>query len=100
MDRVLDVGGCFGLAGISLAVFRSHMAARCPEEPGPCLHGNDQLWAVPAPQDPVQSGNSIPPQPIPGSRSADSVGHCVRDGDSLVEASGKAIPELEAFLRY
>src|SRR5438552_1598191 len=51
MDRVLDVGGGFGLARLSRAVFRSKMASRCPEEPVPRLHRNAQLWAVPASRD-------------------------------------------------
>ena len=59
MDRVLDVGGRFGLAGLSLAVFRAHMASRCPEEPVPRLHRNDQLWAVPAYKIPFNVGTAL-----------------------------------------
>jgi peptidoglycan/LPS O-acetylase OafA/YrhL len=53
MDRLLDVGGGFGVAGLPVALFRPPMAARRLAESVPRLHGNDQLRAVATAQNSV-----------------------------------------------
>src|SRR5206468_12087328 len=74
-------------------------AAARADEPGPRLHGHDQLRAVSAAQDPVRLGEDGPPGSVSAAGVVDPARGLLRARGIVLETPRNAVPAAEAILR-
>src|SRR6058998_832968 len=99
MDRVLVERGGVRVVCVSCAVFTATLAPGRADEPVHDLHGNDQLWTLPAPQDPLRHGEDLPRGSASAAGVADPARCVLRDGGVVLDFARKAVPETQAILR-
>src|SRR2546426_604391 len=99
MDRVLVERGGVSRVRVSGAVLIAHMAPGRADEPVPRVHRNDQLWTLPAPQDPIRPGEDVPPGSASPAGAADPARGVLRARRVVLESPRTALPEAQAVLR-